>query len=269
MTPKNFLTISTEECQVQFRYILANSDRKFRSAETLAKDEDYGSAIALLIISNEELIKALILFLDGQGFEFRGVKGMRSLFQNHRLRYLLAMIFSIIISFAEDLRDLALNLEKNKKTIQDILNNQEQAGRSLQAYFLKKAIRVQREIEFFSKVDNTRQIGLYSDRPEGLQLSKSDYLQFHLKVNGLRTGILGLMESYADDSNESIVLIKEMFKKNGWYKNIAELIGEINSPKINSYQNLSHRIELFRQELLPSPENNPFLMDFTNQNLEP
>ncbi len=68
---------------------MANSNLKANSAKlTIAENNDYGSAISLLIISNEEAVKALMLFLEGNDFRLRNIPGFTNLFENHRLRYL-------------------------------------------------------------------------------------------------------------------------------------------------------------------------------------
>lgn len=255
MSEKNFLTISAKDCQTEYKAVMANSDQKLRSAELLAKEQDYGSAISLLIISNEELIKALILFLDGQGFELRSVKGMKSLFTNHRLRYLLAMVFSILGNVGEDIKNVMLKTRENPRHLLGMMDNKEAVGIAIHAYLIKKIEEIQGEIAFFSQVDNIRQIGLYSDKPGTQQLIEADYLQFHAKVDKLKQVIIYLIEGFQmEETAEHTKKLKAQLKHEGWYHNMAKLISTINSPKIDSYRNLSDQIAEFGQAMA-EPEN--------------
>jgi hypothetical protein len=56
--------------------IVANSHSQFNGAEHLAAVSKFGMAISHLLISTEEMIKALVVVMDAKGFDFRNVKGM-------------------------------------------------------------------------------------------------------------------------------------------------------------------------------------------------
>lgn len=250
MSEKNFLTISAKDCQTEYKAVIANSDRKLKSAEILAKEQDYGSAVSLLIVSNEELIKALILFLDGQGFELRKVKGIKSLFNNHRLRYLLAMVFSILAIFGEDMKNMLLKVRENPQILHDMMNNKAETGRKLQLYMIEKIGQIQEEIAFFSQVDKMRQTGLYSDKPGNQQITETDYFQFHSKVDKLKKVITYLIEGFQmEETAEQVEKLKKQFKSEGWYDNMAKLISTINSPQVDSYQNLFKEVKEFGKDV--------------------
>src|SRR4051812_38270732 len=90
MSSKTFLTIPKKECLEVYKTILKNSDNKWESGKKLADIGDFGGATSFALISVEELIKALIVFLDGKGFEFRSLKGIDTFFKNHKIRYIIA-----------------------------------------------------------------------------------------------------------------------------------------------------------------------------------
>lgn len=76
---ENFLNISQLACQKSHMTILENSDRHFIVAEKIYEMKDfYGIAISHLILSTEELVKALIIYLEGEGLHLRSIKGIKS-----------------------------------------------------------------------------------------------------------------------------------------------------------------------------------------------
>jgi len=110
---KNFMGLTNAECIVAFKHVLDNSDSLYEDAKLLANNGSYGRATSMLIHSTEEMMKAFILFLDGHGFQFRSkVSGIHNLFVNHKLRYGLAMLLSILYILSEDLKHM-LNIVKN------------------------------------------------------------------------------------------------------------------------------------------------------------
>lgn len=64
------------------------------------------SACSFAIISTEELVKAFIVFWDGQGFNFRKIKGMSTIFRNHRIRYFILFLLYVMGLLNDELRKL-------------------------------------------------------------------------------------------------------------------------------------------------------------------
>src|SRR5579859_8076673 len=98
---------------MSFLNLPKKDDQKWNSAIMLAKSEDYGGAVSLLIISIEELIKSIILFMDGKGFEFRNVKGINTFFRNHQIRYIIAFVMFAMNIIGEDLVKFILKIREN------------------------------------------------------------------------------------------------------------------------------------------------------------
>lgn len=98
------MTIPRAECNIAYKEILLNSNQKWKTSELIAQSGDYSSALSFAIISTKELVKAFIVFLDGQGFSFRNIKGMQNIFCNHRIRYFILFFFYIMGLFNEELQ---------------------------------------------------------------------------------------------------------------------------------------------------------------------
>jgi AbiV family abortive infection protein len=61
-----------------------------------AERGEHGSSVFMAITSVEELVKALIILMDGRGFALRNVVGIGVIFRNHQIRYLLSYAMFVI-----------------------------------------------------------------------------------------------------------------------------------------------------------------------------
>jgi AbiV family abortive infection protein len=245
----NFMNIKQADCLRVSAEVLKHSDEKFEEAEMLAKAGRYGTATSLLIISNEELLKSLILFLDGHGFRFRSVKGMKSIFQNHKLRYLLSMVLSMSSILMEDLLKYLMAAYNNPSLIRkwqfgsDEFNNW--AGR----YLMRKTIQAREEILFFAKFDKTRQKGLYSDYSGGiLETTEHEYSAFYNKVSRIRSLFKDVAKMFYDGDQEiktSVQETKESLNKDNSYLALENLLCKINKPGVDPYQALISSLNEF------------------------
>lgn len=87
MRINNFMRLSAAECAQFYPAVRANAQRHNRAADTLQKTGDYGNAIAHRILGSEEMVKALILFLEGKGMDLRSLEAIKPLFKFHVPRH--------------------------------------------------------------------------------------------------------------------------------------------------------------------------------------
>ncbi|MCU7548143.1 AbiV family abortive infection protein [Chitinophagaceae bacterium LB-8] len=114
---QNFLNISRAECANVYLVVMKNANTHFRCAEILAPAGEYSNAVAHLILGTEEIIKALLLFLESKDFDLRKVEGYKSLFRNHRARHSIIKEFYSVIMALKSL----VSIEKKKKDENAIL----------------------------------------------------------------------------------------------------------------------------------------------------
>lgn len=259
---KNIMTFTREECLLKYKEILAKAGETFESAQLLAKEKKFSTATALLISSNEDLLKAFILYLDGVGFRFRSVKGMRSIFENHKLRYLLALVLSFMLMFEADMIRV-LNICKRfpflLKRIQE--KQDENFGfdtpkfkARIKRYLVNKLTQASKEVEFFSMFDKVRQQGLYSDFNDGVlfTINEGEFQNFYKKISDLNTTIHILIPLFGTKEEEMkwvIDKLKTDFSR-GYYDNLENLLSIINKPGYNSYQTLSKTLSKMSKEIL-------------------
>lgn len=250
MENTNFMTLSQDECRVVYKLILQNAKSKFEEAELLANNGRYNTASSLLIISNEESLKAMILFFDSIGFRIRSISGMKSLFNNHKLRYLLAMVISILSIFMKEVFAFILKTVQNPGNLKFLISRSDDFESMAKDFLTKKLVEVRNEILFFSKVDKARQQGFYSDYKNGLiVVTELEYIELNTKITALNSMISMAIDTYQDviDGNDKIMkdhLIDLKKQLHGELKGkISDLIKRINKPDVNSYDDLLEVID--------------------------
>jgi AbiV family abortive infection protein len=193
---RNFLDISRQECMNSYNEIVDNSDRHFNVAELISQKEEYGIAISHLILGTEELVKALIIFLDGEGLHIRKVKGVRLFFYRHIIRHSFADIFLVIstvlnllMPFVNRLKNLIHN-ENMRESMTEfeaaILTNNKDKVNEISIDWIDKNIKQYVDKfelinAFWTKAEMYKQRGFYVDFNEQLvtpkHMSKVDYIQ--------------------------------------------------------------------------------------------
>jgi AbiV family abortive infection protein len=94
---RSFADLTQEECATVYPELLDNSDRHYKVARLLTENgnQEYGVAVSHLVLSSEELVKAMVIYVDSMGFNMRKVKGMDELFFKHEPRHFVSSIFAV------------------------------------------------------------------------------------------------------------------------------------------------------------------------------
>lgn len=247
MESKTFLNISKEECSIIYKKIIENSDNKWNSGKKIAETKEYGTATSLAIISIEELVKALIVFFDGYGFEFRKVKGIKSIFENHQLRYFIAFIMFVLnlvgeelIKFLQKFHD---NPEEMIKTMERMTSNEKQLNQIGFRYLLRKMVLVKNEFDWFAKVDLFRQEGFYSDYENQLKspisINENDYNQLILRLEKVRVvgrELISSFESKNPEAQKNRERLKMYFKDKQIYDKISNALNSTKQSKATPFE---------------------------------
>lgn len=239
---KTFLTISKKECLVVYKDILENSEKKWEAASKLADMGEFGSATSMAIISVEELIKALILFFDGKGFEFRSVKGMNVIFRHHKVRYFIAYAMFIMSVVGDDLLSFIKIIRKNPKKLITLIDKLKTLKGYIEDYFrpyvLKKIEIFKEEFKWFSRVDIFRQDGFYCDYVEQLKnpikITQEDYIKVFQRLERVRKIGIAIIDSFnLEDENtvKQIVIMRRDFKQKNIYQKIEEVLNTLRETK--------------------------------------
>jgi hypothetical protein len=198
-----FFNVHRENLLHYYPEIVANSKSQFDGADSLAADGKYGMGISHLLISTEEMIKALVVVMDAQGFDFRKVKGMDIFFKNHEVRFFISFLTFILTLFADDgikiLKEMKDNPGKTKE-LANLLKNKSEIMKKMQTYLLRKLVTIKKELVWFSKAEAFRQNGFYVDAKGNLisplLFTEDDYNETRQKIEKINKAIQGAIDAY-------------------------------------------------------------------------
>lgn len=198
----SFFNVPRNKLLNYYPEIVANSSAQFRAANQLASAGDYGMAMSHLLISTEEMIKALVVVMDAQGFDFRKVKGMDIFFKNHEIRFFISFITFIFTLFADDGKKIFQEMKNNPaktKELATLLEDKAIIFKKLQIYFIKKLIIIKQELHWFSQAEAFRQNGFYVDSKGNLvsplQYTDKDYNETRLRIEKINTAIQATIDA--------------------------------------------------------------------------
>ncbi|NCU04899.1 MAG: AbiV family abortive infection protein [Chitinophagaceae bacterium] len=177
---KTFLQLTKEECREIYPEVEINAQTLYASANILARHENYGNAIGLLILGSEEYIKCFLLFLEGYGFDLLKTKEIQGIFSKHRSRH------AILRDFYSIWMVLKHVLDAHSFT----------SGKGFATQLLHSAIQLipaRNNYHWWEKADYLKQKGFYADYLNRLispsNLTKSDYENALAKTKDIPTDI--------------------------------------------------------------------------------
>lgn len=233
MNQKTFLTLSRQESTEQYRLLLLNSDRNWAVCESLISQDQYDLGASMAIISTEELIKSMVVFLNTMGFEFGRSKEMERFFRDHSIRFLVALGLFILSDLGKDLLKIIKYIANNPASIEkwknEMRNIDEFLDRDLKPYFEKKKERYRDEFEWFSSLEALRQEGFYYDYKidKGPSFSQEErWKDVYEKLKQVRSVGKGIITSYEDNSENinQIQLIAQEWEQKNYYKHLDQML---------------------------------------------
>lgn len=253
---KDFMNIPKKECLVVYKGMINHSDAKWNSGEKLAEIGDYGTATSLLIFSIEELIKSLVILLDGKGFEFRNTPGVKIVFQDHRIRYVIAYLMFSMNLFGEDLICFILKVRNDKQEVFGLMKEFEKNKESLVEKFIiylyQKIKLIDEENEWFSQVDIFRQDGLYCDYEQQfknpLMIGEGNYLgvlERLKKVRSFGKEFITIAESDDDELIKQIKQLSRQFREDRVYQKLGNSLSGVRKSGENPFDLIKELLKDF------------------------
>lgn len=167
-----FVNLSPEQSKNAYHSIYKNALRKKRDALALINiNKSYDSANSLLVLSSEELIKSIVVFLHSEGFEVYKIKTAKKIFSDHRYRHSIAKIFEMI----NGVSDSFLRYEKIEKSNKEI-SKDVNVNTLINLFFdfkesAKPLEQTTERNELIENFNDNKNKGLYTDFREELQIS--------------------------------------------------------------------------------------------------
>ncbi|TAJ49986.1 MAG: AbiV family abortive infection protein [Chitinophagaceae bacterium] len=92
-----FMEATAEQCATFYPVVIKNAERHYKTAQVIAASGDYANAVAHIVLSGEEFLKAVVLYLDSKELGIRKIPGIHKLFYQHVLRHnVIKMVFSVL-----------------------------------------------------------------------------------------------------------------------------------------------------------------------------
>jgi|GEM_PF-1413412 len=236
MSNKTFKDLTQNECIEAYKRMVNNSDIRWRSAVLLAANNDFGGAIRDHITSIEELVKAMIIYMDSNGFEFRKVDGMdKILTKSHSLRHFMAYLMFVLNVFIEDIKAFYEKVKMDPTMIKK-LNGKTKRGRMqmrkfMGPYLFKMVLKLKAEFKWFEKVELLRQTGTHVDYSDKLitpeDISVKDYKQVLIRLENVRFVGKEFLKTFGYENTymeKEIEKLKSDFKTKGWYYNMGQAL---------------------------------------------
>lgn len=253
---KSFQTLTKIECREASIECFEHADSKYKDALLLANAKSYGNGISNLILCLEETMKGLILALDADGFHFRTkVKGIRGLFENHKLRYFLGFVMSSIHLLSQDFIAVIIKGRENPKDLIKQVKELKTNPKIIEAYFVKTMNKLQIEIDWFSQLNDRRQSGMYvsykGDMKSPNSITKEDFYAFIERIDTIRNFTIIITESFKKDVDElsnEIEEVQKTFSEEKYYIHLGDLIKIINDRKTDSFKDLYSNLEELKNE---------------------
>jgi hypothetical protein len=205
------------------------------------------------IISIEELIKGIIVFFDGQGFQLRDIKGVDVFFKDHKIRYFLSYTLFVMGIIGDDLIGLLKRVKEDpQKLVQwhkQFIQEENSLEKHYKSYLLRKLVLLKREYEWFGKIDFLRQDGFYSGLKDEIKtpvdIPKEQYDEVIKRMQKVWAAGHWLIQSFetADDSlKDHIANLKQSFT-NKFGPKIAEGLAAIRRSGVGPFKHVQTQIE--------------------------
>jgi len=186
-----FINLSPSATKGVEKPIFHNARRLRKDAILLAEvNKSYSSATSLLILSSEEIIKAILVLMHSEGYKVYLIEGSKKFFSDHKIRHQVAKLLDLMSTLFESMyiwEEQRENPEiKTKiKLLDGVLNFLNDVAKTISP-FLNSAERIQLLQEFNDMKNN----GFYVDYKDGLiipkeQIQKEDFLKTKKVVDRL------------------------------------------------------------------------------------
>lgn len=233
MSNNSFFSLPREKLIELYPVIINNSDEQYQTALDINAKNKPGIAIPHLLISSEELIKALVILLDAKGFKFRTIKGMDIFFRNHEIRFFISSLIFILSLFGDDLFSMLDSMKKDPTKATTLLtnfkNNDMVSMNKLKWYYLRKLVLIEAEMKWFSKAELFRQNGFYVDMKGNLlsplSITAEEFNETKIRIDRVNKSIKYIidgLESEEDMIKEEIEQLKVTFETNNYYELISK-----------------------------------------------
>lgn len=117
----NFINITSNNSKSLHEPIFKNAQKLKKDALIIAEtNKSFSTANSLLILSSEEVIKAILVLLHSEEFDVYKIKDAKKFFSDHKIRHQLAQLLELVNGLVES----GIEFENNERTKVDSFKNE-------------------------------------------------------------------------------------------------------------------------------------------------
>ncbi len=192
------MRLSKEECALFYPAVRANAQRHLLAADTLKKTGDYGNAIAHRILGSEEMVKALILFLEGKGMDLRSIDAIKPLFRFHVPRH---KVFKTLFTALHALHTISTATKLS-------------FGKAL-ATLLKGGLETYFNARWWENAERYKQNGFYADHQgvfnDPTKITKDEYLAAYTYTRAVNERMADVIRYISEMDPQELAWFKDSF----------------------------------------------------------
>jgi HrpA-like RNA helicase len=223
--------LSDEECLNASKKAFLTADLHKKSAETLAKDRYYGIPVSHLILSTEQSVVGILLYIQHLGMNVRNIAGVHMFFTDHIIKHRLATM----ISFMYPMLKLFMGLVQKTKEKLHNPDAQIEYSEEEEALMSKDEKRVQNifkdlpeMLDWWDDANMQKNKGFYVDYSESLEtpleVSELEYKQAFVIVDNFQKQISETVGYFEKTTEKDKQEIKKNSKKYGIDKILLPVI---------------------------------------------
>lgn len=144
--------------------IYKNAQKLRRDALVIANhNKSYSTATSLIVLSSEEVIKAILVLLHSEKYDVYKIKDAKKFFSDHKIRHELAKLLEVINGFIESGNEYEKNEKSNLKKFQnqglnDFFNFLTDAKNAMQPF-----LRTGDRMKLLERFNENKNKGFYTD----------------------------------------------------------------------------------------------------------
>lgn len=170
-----FLNISRQEAKRAHLLVFQNAMALKRDAFLLARvNNSYSSATSLLILSCEEIVKAILLCLHAEGYDIHKLKDAKRFYANHEIRHQIVQLLEIGASIYESTKKYEETYENIKFSYNSKYWNNLINALNIAAEIAGVAIKETDKLILLQNFNNLKNAGFYTDYKDKIQLPRKE-----------------------------------------------------------------------------------------------
>jgi AbiV family abortive infection protein len=225
---RNLLNLlSDEKCLDASKEAFINANNHKQSAELIAKNKQYGMAVSILILSTEELVKGILLYIQYLSIDIRNISGVYLFFTDHIIRHRLATMINLMYPMLKLIMGIVFKtkekLHNPESNIQ--FTNEENAIIYEDENEIKNLFKdLPAMMDWWDEANMNKNKGFYVDYSNSLetpmQVSELEYNQAFVITNIFHKQILDIVYQLEKATDED----KKEIKRNQKDYNIDEIL---------------------------------------------